>query len=153
MNELEIDLFKGFTAHETFIVRCITTNGVLDSQGRNVMGKGVALQAKEKSPTLPAIFGAGITLYGNHVYWPNENPSFLSFPTKNHWRDPSNTLLIARSCCELATLARKFDHFTFYLPRPGCGVGGLKWSDVSKICSEWFEGVNNVYVVNNGSSN
>lgn len=47
---------------------CITTNGFTDRRGHNVMGKGVAGEAKRCWPSLPARLGAELLEQGNQVY-------------------------------------------------------------------------------------
>lgn len=130
--------------------RCITTNGVLRSDRRRaVMGKGIALQAVHcaenilKPPAnLEVILGAALIAGGNHVHV-LEPTKFISFPTKNDWRRPSDVDLIRRSACELrdvffgeAPKIRLGPDDMVLLPPPGCGNGGLSWPDVKPILAE-----------------
>ena len=66
----------------------ITTNGIVKSNGEAVMGKGIALQAKQRYPDLPKELGQSITFCGNTVRVLGRPPfsgyRLVSFPTKHH---------------------------------------------------------------------
>lgn len=114
--------------------RCITVNGATRNDGQAVMGRGVAAQAKERWPFLPAVLGEYIRQCGNHVgvlLEPVGNSALLlSFPVKHHWREAADLDLIQRSCVELMGLADDYDLEKVLLPRPGCGNGRLDWAQV-----------------------
>ncbi len=113
--------------------RVITTNGVINSAGRAIMGKGIALQARNRSPYVDVILGKLIKAHGNHVYFLND--SLLSFPTKHHWREKSDIELIRRSAIELVTLLGPKLNWDdrVLLPPPGTGNGRPIWKDVKKV--------------------
>lgn len=124
---------------------CVTTNGIVKSNGELVMGAGIAKQFAERFPSLPSDLGKAVREYGNVVLsnrawemtpnnWDN-TPSYyvVSFPTKNHWKDPSPMWLIKRSAEQLVIAADRMHWEKIVLPRPGCGLGGLKWEDVKKM--------------------
>jgi hypothetical protein len=132
-------------------VVCITTNGYVNARGECVMGRGVALQAKKRYPGLAKELGDKIRVWGNHCHDLRDG-ALLSFPTKHIWFRPSSLELIKQSAEELRMLARTEvgKDRTFYLPRPGCSNGGLRWEDVKPV----LESVglpDNVVVVTNGS--
>lgn len=103
---------------------CVPTNGVLDSRGQAVMGAGVAKQAMLLFPALPKQLGERISGWGNHVFvFPC---GVITFPTKHDWKDPADLELIQQSCRELSSLGL-FLYGDIYLPRPGCGLGGLDY--------------------------
>lgn len=112
----------------------ILTNGVV-AGGYLVMGGGVAREAKELIPELPLVWGQDILNHGLHVcsYEATTVPAIVSFPTKRHWRDPSDPGLIAQSALELDAMTDHRGWGTVVLPRPGCGLGGLRWEDVRPI--------------------
>ncbi len=62
--------------------RVITTNGQVRKDGRLVMGKGIALQARERFPGIDVILGDMVNLHGNHVHVLPEL-GIASFPTKS----------------------------------------------------------------------
>jgi len=64
--------------------RVITTNGNIKNNGEAVMGKGIALQAKERYPGLPSLLANHIKKCGNVI---SISPDYkiITFPTKNNW--------------------------------------------------------------------
>lgn len=113
--------------------RVITTNGVVNSVGKAVMGKGIALQARNRYPYVDVVLGKLINAHGNHVYFLNDN--LISFPTKHHWREKSDIELIRRSAIELVVLLKPklgWDDVVL-LPPVGCGNGRLMWKDVKRV--------------------
>lgn len=117
---------------ETSGILVITTNGALDKQGLCVMGRGVAAQAKRKYPILPKLLGDRIKAGGNHVYMITRG--LVTFPVKHHWSDTADPGLITRSLRELVALVDIMPPGTrVFLPRPGCGNGGLTWDVVRPL--------------------
>ena len=121
--------------------RCITTNGVVKSNGSRpstlVMGAGVAAQAATKYPTLPQIWGAKVLASGNAVYHAAfETNNLVSFPTKHDYREKSSLPLIQLSCEQLMSLIDQMGWRDVVLPRPGCGLGGLHWESQVKPAIE-----------------
>jgi len=118
--------------------RCITTNGALRSNGDAIMGKGIALQAKQRYPRIEYTLGRLIQKYGNHVFYLGNG--LISFPTKHHWRDNKSDIeLIKRSAVELVSLFKgdvpidNKSNRRILLTRPGCGSGNLNWTDVRPV--------------------
>lgn len=109
-------------------IKLITTNGIVKSDGTAVMGAGLALAAAKINPWMPAKLGKFINEYGNRPF--NLGEGYASFPTKNHWRDPSDLLLIIYSATMLVEMADKFNWEHIVSVKPGCGLGGLQWPDV-----------------------
>ena len=115
---------------------CVTTNGVVNSVGLLIMGKGVALEAAERFPGLRRLLGEKVRQYGNApVLCPNER--VISFPTKHHWKDTSDLSLIQASAEGLKLcwpIVRDFSTMAgvqplpICLPKVGCGNGGLDWN-------------------------
>jgi hypothetical protein len=105
----------------------VTTNSVIKRNGQAVMGAGIALDASRRFPELPARLAKHLTEGGNHPYiFPQYR--IVTIPTKHHWKDKSDIDLIESSCKKLIQCA---DHFSkLYIPRLGCGNGGLSWNDV-----------------------
>ena len=115
-------------------IRCITTNGIVKSNGELVMGRGIALQVKQRYPELPRLLGELVKNGGNIPYY-IEDHNICSFPTKNHWWDKSDIKLIINSCHHLNRIVNSFDKYAV-LTRPGCGNGGLSWeTEVKPVIS------------------
>lgn len=106
---------------------CVTTNGVVCSTGA-VMGKGIAKEADMRY-NLKTALAEKLRAHGNHVYDMGlfENKHIVTFPTKNHWRDNSEIMLIIQSCHELIKLADDNNWKEILLPPVGCGCGGLNF--------------------------
>lgn len=119
--------------------RCITTNGTVKTNGRAVMGRGCAKQATERYSFMQLTLGRLIQEQGNHVVVIFEPPAgpepwtLCSFPVKHEWEQRADLILIAQSATELRELTNQMGWHTVVLPRPGCGNGGRKWSEVRPI--------------------
>jgi hypothetical protein len=115
----------------------ITTNGSLTRDGRAVLGRGVARQALDFFPDLPTRLGALLVAGGNHVH--DLGGDLVSFPVEETAWSLPELGLIARSCRELRTLADERGWQRLVVPRPGCGGGGLAWSDVAPLLAAYFD--------------
>lgn len=113
---------------------CITTNGDVTRAGRAAMGRGVALEAKQKFARdgLDARLGWMLGSAGNRVYPLAVGGPYdlFSFPVKHHWREKADLDLIEKSAHELDFFVTRGGYDVVLLPRPGCGNGGLDWVDV-----------------------
>lgn len=132
--------------HPDFV--CVTTNLVTGGRGMAVMGAGVAKEANQRllveldgRKVAPAeALGRALTERRHHVlslgrsWWKETGRTtrfkLIVFPTKRHWRDPSPLDLVVKSTRELARLLIWED--LCFLPRPGCGKGGLSWEEQVK---------------------
>lgn len=96
------------------------------------MGRGVALQASTRYPGLALHFGKLLKLHGNKVMVLGEydNVQLVSFPVKIHWGHRARFDLIQKSAKQLVALTSLEGWDSVLVPRPGCGNGGLLWSDV-----------------------
>jgi hypothetical protein len=119
---------------------CITTNGVIDRNGNAVMGKGIALQAKNLFHCETRL-GNYLKTYGNRAFnlgqYKRDNEIFtlFSYPTKYDWKEMSDMTLIMKSAEQLVEMCNKFNISKCYLPPVGCGCGGLKWENVEPMLS------------------
>ncbi len=123
---------------------CVTTNGMLKANGCAVMGKGIALEADIKFH-ISGLLGQYLYENGNHCFdmglytYFGKQYHIITFPTKHDWRYKSDINLIRQSCEELTDIANKLKLAKVYLPKPGCGCGGLNWThDVSPVLSEYL---------------
>ena len=120
-------------------VYVITTNGSVKKDGAAVMGRGVALQAKEKFKGIDVNLGHLLSVWGNEVSPIWHNPIILSFPVKHYWQEKADPFLIMESICQLKRAINvQFGadgHGVVAMPRPGCGNGQLKWEDIKPLVS------------------
>lgn len=133
--ERQADLWAGMLVGNAV---AITTNGIVKQDGSAVMGKGTALQAKLRFPGIEHRLGREIATLGNHcIALPmgmcvgnSSEWHIVSFPTKDHWRNPSKLDLIERSAQEIVKLADIHQWNEIFMPRPGTANGGLEWMEV-----------------------
>jgi len=128
------EIISNIWAYASKGVIVIPTNGFVKSNGRAVMGRGLALDASTTFPMFSLELGNEIMLHGNHVvYW--QKYELVTFPVKHNWWEIADLKLIAQSAEELRNL-----HFkkTLYMPRVGCGNGKLDWTDVKPILEKYL---------------
>lgn len=114
-----------------------------------VMGKGLALQFKEKYPEMYkqyvklckagtltlGMIDADNFLTGNrwdtisNTFVPQE---FVMFPTKGHWRENSNYQDIFSGLKQMHDFIKEHRNpkYAIAIPALGCGNGGLEWHKV-----------------------
>ena len=115
----------------------ITTNGSLTRHGRAVIGRGVARQALLRFPDLADRLGGLLAEQGSHAF--DLGGCLVSFPVEETaWSQP-DLRIIARSAEELRWLADRSGWQRVFVPRPGCGGGGLAWKDVRPLLAPWFD--------------
>jgi len=117
--------------NKMFTICLITTNGSTRRDGRAVMGRGCALEAKRKFPGLDKELGKLIVLGGNKVH--SLRSGLWTFPVKHEWWEKASLGLIFESAQRLKWAAEETSSRDFILPKPGCGNGGLKWEDVRPL--------------------
>jgi hypothetical protein len=116
----------------------VTANSTLNSRGELVMGKGAALEAKQRYPWLPGEAGRAIrakggsgTYYGALAFPPRldaPDTDIGILQVKIHWHEPARLSLIELS---LKGLAETSIHYTrIALNFPGIGAGQLNREDV-----------------------
>jgi hypothetical protein len=143
--------------------RCITTNGYIRKNGGAVLGRGVALQATKRFPSLEQRLGKMLAAEGNRVFvFPDAMPdaALVTFPVKPRhleaaddlsnvvrhkrhqfkrgdrvpgWATTAQLPLIRRSAYDLMMHVAQQNWERVLLPRPGCGAGELAWSDVKRV--------------------
>lgn len=102
-----------------------------------VMGKGIALQFKNKFPEMFLDYKKKCenkeVKLGVPYLWNNGQVQILNFPTKGHWRDNSSLGDIELGLRYLAENFEKLEINSIALPPLGCGNGGLNWNDVKML--------------------
>jgi hypothetical protein len=98
------------------------------------MGAGLARQAQERFPNLPAELGNLLMRNGNETYL-FHHEGIITFPTKNNWHQDSDLSLIDKSAEKLAWFIEqgKNNNKKIFIPRVGCGLGNLQWTDVKEV--------------------
>ena len=68
----------------------------------------------------------------------NEQKWFLLFPTKKHWRNPSEIEDIKNGLEWLCNNYQKQGIKSLAIPALGCGLGGLDWQDVGPLMCKYL---------------
>jgi O-acetyl-ADP-ribose deacetylase (regulator of RNase III)/uncharacterized protein YwgA len=97
-----------------------------------VMGKGVALDFKERFPEMYEDYlrrcEAGEVVLGRpYLYKMVVPPWILNFPTKAHWRSVSRIADIEKGLGYLESHYREWGITSLAVPPLGCGQGQLEW--------------------------
>lgn len=111
-----------------------------------VMGKGIALQfknkwpenfrayaaacvAKEVRPGQMYVFDVGGLVKPNYI---------INFPTKDHWRGKSRIQYIRDGLQDLVVTVKRLGIRSIAIPPLGCGNGGLEWNEVRPLIESAF---------------
>lgn len=105
-----------------------------------VMGKGLALQFRLKYPEYFKQYALacrdGLFESGRCVWHLAGEKLLISFPTKEHWKDPSSYARISTGLVDLAKIIHEFKIPSIAIPALGCGNGNLNWGHVNKLIIE-----------------
>lgn len=103
-----------------------------------VMGKGIALQFRRAFPEMFDAYAEacreGKVQVGKMHLWPTGTmvgPRFIvNFPTKKHWRAPSQLSWIDDGLTDLVRVIEENEIRSIAVPPLGAGNGGLDWAQV-----------------------
>ena len=105
-----------------------------------VMGKGIALMFREAFPANTRAYTdaakAGEIAVGKMFV--TANPTLfgprwiINFPTKRHWRQPSQIEWVRTGLRDLVQVIRERGIRSVAIPPLGCGNGGLEWAEVRR---------------------
>jgi hypothetical protein len=115
-----------------------TANSTLKTNGRLVMGKGIALEVRNKIPDIDLDFGMKLDRIGStygvmtHIAF---NQMIGAFQVKYNWKHKADRHLIMNSCCKLFYVIVNNNLQRVDLNFPGIGNGGLKREEVLPIVS------------------
>jgi len=124
----------------------ITTNSYLRRDGCLVMGRGIALQTKEKFPEIPKTFGKvikdSVGSLGQYGLIVLSDLTLGAFQVKKHFKDKASPELIKHSVRCLNHLLTQHPEMKVNLNFPGIGWGHLKKEEVSPILEDLPDQVN-----------
>lgn len=128
---IEGDLFK---SPAQVLVNTVNTVGV--------MGKGIALEFKKRYPdmfqTYREICEKRKLKIGSLMLCYEPDHWILLFPTKEHWRNPSQIDYIEAGLAKFCRTYAERDITSIAFPRLGCGNGELNWSDVQPVMEKYL---------------
>lgn len=124
-----------------------------------VMGKGLALEFRIRYPEMFRAYKKACEAHtiqvGVVTWWSNDGGSFrpsglpkyiLNFPTKEHWRNPSQLTWIDAGLTDLVAVVRTLKVKSLAVPALGCSNGGLHWVDVEPLIRRAFVHLHGVRV-------
>lgn len=111
-----------------------------------VMGAGVALMFKKKYPVMFREYlhacKRNEVAPGKPYVWEKRdffsNITIINFPTKVHWKNPSEYEYIEKGLVWLRNFLLNRKSSTVTLPALGCGHGGLDWEKVKVMIKEYL---------------
>jgi O-acetyl-ADP-ribose deacetylase (regulator of RNase III)/uncharacterized protein YwgA len=109
-----------------------------------VMGKGIALEFKNRYPEMFADYAArcergGVKLGKPYLFKVSPNRWILNFPTKDHWRSLSRIEDIENGLDYLLAHYKQWGITSIAVPPLGSGHGGLEWRIVGPILHRYLE--------------
>ena len=121
-----------------------------------VMGKGIALQAKDLFPDAFLYYKDLCEKDEMHMGEPvlYDKPSktlqgpgkeyikLLLFPTKQHWKMPGDIVSIEKGLQWLVDNYEKCGIKSLAIPALGCGNGGLNWKDIGPLLYKYLGKMN-----------
>lgn len=133
----------------TFLSTSLLTSGVqtivnpVNTVG--AMGKGLAAELKKRDPEMfkryRELCRAGSFHVGQLWLWKGPDQWVLSFPTKEHWRDPSQLSYIQAGLEKFVESYQERGITEIAFPRLGCGHGGLDWGEVRPLMERYLAGL------------
>ena len=126
------DIFK---SHAQVLVNPVNTVGV--------MGKGIALELKKRYPDMfqayKDICNKRELKIGSLMLCYEPDHWVLLFPTKEHWRNPSQIEYIEAGLANFCRTYTEKGITSAAFPRLGCGNGGLNWADVKPVMEKYLQ--------------
>lgn len=123
-----------FTSPAKLIVNTVNTVGV--------MGKGVALEYKNRYPEMFRMYKELCDTkrldVGKLALWKGESKWVLLFPTKKHWRNSSKLEYVESGLRKFADNWDSIGVNSVAFPRLGCGNGGLNWDEVRPLMEKYL---------------
>ena len=112
-----------------------------------VMGKGIALQFKNLFPHNYKVYAnackdgtlvPGKLLVVTEVSEALGKKTIVNFPTKLHWRNPSEYTYVESGLQELAKAIKEHGIKSIAMPALGAGLGGLDWDKVKTLIEQYL---------------
>lgn len=108
-----------------------------------VMGKGLALQFKNKYPEMFEVYQKVCKEHlldvGKLYLWKGDEKWVLMFPTKKHWRDMSKIEFIESGLKKFIDNYQRIGIQSIAFPKLGCGLGGLEWEMVQPLMEKYLK--------------
>jgi len=120
-----------------------------------VMGKGIALMFKERFPENYRLYAAACKakevttgkVFVTEVNDLNGLKWIINFPTKQHWRSPSQLIWVKEGLTDLKNFILTHNVRSIAIPPLGAGNGGLSWNEVKPLIESELGSLNVEIVV------
>ncbi|MBY0282046.1 MAG: macro domain-containing protein [Alphaproteobacteria bacterium] len=119
------------------------------------MGKGIALQFKEKFPKMyieyKRLCKEGLFSVGDVYTYNYDNGTVFNLGTQISWKTKADINAVESSLIKMLSYAHENNIFKIALPKIGAGLGGLNWDDVKFVIDKITRDYPNVdlFVVEN----
>ena len=158
------DMFKEFGSVDCTLF-LVTTNAYVKDNGELVMGRGAALQLKDRVPESPAELGKripsecsfkmydhssipyGVVMVDTEESYRRNHQAYGAFQVKRHFKERADLYLIRHSARMLAWWLRDdpdWQNDWVVMNVPGIGAGHLDRAAVLPILEEEFDGLRNL---------
>ena len=113
-----------------------------------VMGKGIALQFKKAFPNnfnsyqkacKDGLVDIGRVFVSKDSSLTSGEKYIINFPTKTHWRRPSEYDYIKSGLSDLKRVIKEYNIQSLAIPPLGAGNGGLNWEIVKELIITYLE--------------
>lgn len=108
-----------------------------------VMGKGLAKECAMRFPEMESTYKdkcrRGVLSPGKLHLYTDSTPWILNFPTKIHWRNPSQIEWIEAGLSTLRNTYQQMGLTSINVPQLGCANGGLAWSEVECLIYQYLD--------------
>jgi len=116
-----------------------------------VMGAGLALEFKLRFPQMYTDYvqrckSKEIKVGKVNLYHDEYTPYIINFPTKNHWKYPSNLQWIEAGLIDFVQQYSEWGITSVAFPKLGCDRGGLNWYDVEVLLIKYLNHLPNLDV-------
>lgn len=120
-----------------------------------VMGKGIALQFKERFPLNFKVYEkaskSGEVRIGKMLVVKENTLEgeklIINFPTKTDWFKKSQYNFVEDGLKDLVKVIEQYKIKSIAIPPLGCGNGGLQWTKVKVLMEKYLGGLNDVDIV------
>jgi O-acetyl-ADP-ribose deacetylase (regulator of RNase III) len=130
-----------YTDTTVFNTNAQTIVNTVNCQG--VMGGGIALEFKLRYPEMFEDYTQRcaydqVKIGRPLLYCAYEYIWILNFPTKKHWKRPSDIMWIRQGLEYFVSNYERAGIVSIAFPQLGCGKGGLNWADVQPVMEEYL---------------
>ncbi len=104
------------------------------------MGKGIALQFKEKFPKMyieyKRLCKEKLFSLGDVYTYDYGNGTIFNLGTQTTWKTKADINAVENSLIKMLSYAHQNNIFKIALPKIGAGLGGLDWNDVKSVINK-----------------